>query len=429
MTTAEEFLDRFGKFGIHLGLERIQQLLADLGNPHTRVPIVHVAGTNGKGSVCAYLSSILQTAGYRVGRYISPHLINWRERICINSQWISNEDLIEALLQVDRAIIPAQMPTQFEVITAAAWWYFAQQQVDIAVIETGLGGRLDATNVCDRPLASVITSISMEHWQRLGSTLGAIAAEKAGIIKPRCPAIIGEVPEEAKAVIAAKIRDCDAPVTWVNAAIKTTTGAEWQGISYPLSLLGRHQLINSAIALATIQSLQQQGWDINQATIEQGMRQTQWQGRLQWIEYRLNDRSHKLLIDGAHNVAAAEYLREFVDEAFPQKRIHWIVGMLNTKDSQGILKALLRKEDMLSAVPVPSHQTADPQELVDIGNLILKQPAISYPDLRSALEAAFVNSDSLFPAETPCDRDTYRCDLVVLCGSLYLVGELLRGHL
>jgi dihydrofolate synthase / folylpolyglutamate synthase len=411
MTRAEEFLDRFGKFGIHLGLERIQQLLADLGNPHQKVPLIHVAGTNGKGSVCAYLSSILQAAGYRVGRYISPHLIDWRERICINSLSISDENLMEALLQVDRAIIPAQMPTQFEVITAAAWWYFAQQKVDVAVIETGLGGRLDATNVCDRPLASVITSISMDHWQRLGTTLGAIAGEKAGIIKPHCPAIIGEVPEEAKAVIAAKILDCNAPATWVSAATKTTTGAEWQGISYPLALLGRHQLLNSAIALATIQSLQQQGWHIDRDAIAQGMKQTQWQGRLQWIEYRLNGQSHKLLIDGAHNVAAAEYLRQFVDEAFPQKRIHWVVGMLNTKDSQGILKALLRKRDLLFTLPVSSHQSADPKELVDIGNLILELPATGYHDLPSALEAAFVNSDS---------------DLVVLCGSLYLVGELLQ---
>jgi dihydrofolate synthase / folylpolyglutamate synthase len=411
MTTADKFLDRFGKFGIHLGLERIQQLLADLGNPHTRVPIIHVAGTNGKGSVCAYLSSILQAAGYQVGRYISPHLVDWRERICINSQWISDENLMAALLQVNQAIIPEQMPTQFEVITAAAWWYFAQQKVDIAVIETGLGGRLDATNVCDRPLVSVITSISMDHWQRLGSSLGAIAGEKAGIIKPHCPAIIGEVPEAAHAVIATKIHDCEATATWVKAATKTTTGAEWEGISYPLALLGRHQLINSAIALATIQALLKQGWHIDRDAIAQGMRQTQWQGRLQWIEYRLNGQSHKLLIDGAHNVAAAEYLRQFIDEAFPQKRIHWVVGMLDTKDSQGILKALLRRGDLLSTVPVSSHQSAAPQELADIGSSILEQPATSYGNLPSALAEVFGDSD---------------LDLVVLCGSLYLVGELLQ---
>jgi dihydrofolate synthase / folylpolyglutamate synthase len=407
MTTPDEFLDRFSKFGIRLGLERIYQQLSDLSNPQKRVPVVHVAGTNGKGSVCAYISSILQAAGYRVGRYISPHLVNWNERISINSQWISDEDLMTALLQVEKTIDPERMPTQFEVITATAWWYFAQQQVDVAVIETGLGGRLDATNVCDRPLASVITSISMDHWQRLGNTLGAIAGEKAGIIKSHCPAIIGEVPEEAKAVIATKIDDCNATATWVKAAIKADNGAEWEGFKYPLPLLGKHQLMNSAIALATIQALQKQGWRVSEDAIIQGMSRTQWAGRLQWVEYQFR----RLLIDGAHNVAAAAYLRQFVDEAFPQKRVCWIVGILGTKDSEGILQAILRPEDLLFTVPVPSHQTTDPEKLASFGNTILAQPATSCQDLRSALDQALRNSDR---------------DLVILCGSLYLVGEMLK---
>jgi dihydrofolate synthase / folylpolyglutamate synthase len=407
MTTPDQFLDRFNKFGIRLGLERIYQQLSDLGNPHTQVPAIHVAGTNGKGSVCAYISSILQTAGYRVGRYISPHLVNWRERISINSQWISDDELMSALRQVERTIIPERMPTQFEVVTAAAWWYFARQKVDVAVIETGLGGRLDATNVCDRPLAAVITSISMDHWQRLGNTLGAIAGEKAGIIKSRCPAIIGEVPEEAKAVIAAKIDDCEAVATWVKAAVRTENGAAWEGFKYPLPLLGKHQLMNSAIALATMRSLQTQGWQISESAIVQGMAQTQWAGRLQWVDYR----SHKLLIDGAHNVAAAVCLRQFVDEAFPQQRIRWVVGILTTKDSQGILEAILRPDDLLFTLPIPAHQTTDPEKLANLADAILMQPATVYQDLPSALDAAL------------SDRDR---EPVILCGSLYLVGEILK---
>ncbi|WP_019502461.1 bifunctional folylpolyglutamate synthase/dihydrofolate synthase [Pseudanabaena sp. PCC 6802] len=407
MTTPDQFLDRFSKFGIRLGLERIYQQLSDLGNPHTQVPAIHVAGTNGKGSVCAYISSILQAAGYRVGRYISPHLVNWRERISINSQWISDRDLMAALQQVERTIVADRMPTQFEVVTAAAWWYFAQQKVDVAVIETGLGGRLDATNVCDRPLAAVITSISMDHWQRLGNTLGAIAGEKAGIIKFRCPAIIGEVPEEAKAVIAAKINDCEAVAAWVKAAVRTENGAEWEGFKYPLPLLGKHQLMNSAIALATIRSLQKQGWQISESAIVQGMSQTQWAGRLQWVEYQ----SHKLLIDGAHNVEAALCLRQFVDEAFPQKRVRWIVGILTTKDSQGILQAILHPDDLLFTVPVPAHQTTDPEKLANLGDAILIQPPTVCQDLPSALDAACRDRNS---------------DPVILCGSLYLVGEMLK---
>jgi len=197
----EEYLASFDKFGIHLGLERIQQLLETLGSPHQQVPVIHVAGTNGKGSVCAFLLSILQAAGYRVGRYTSPHLLDWRERITINGKWISNQDLLDSLHQVDAAIASEFPPTQFEVFTAAMWWYFAQQKsqqnLDIAIIETGLGGRLDATNVCDRPLVSAITSIGLDHCQQLGHTLGAIASEKAGIIKPKCPVVIAENAPEA----------------------------------------------------------------------------------------------------------------------------------------------------------------------------------------------------------------------------------------
>ncbi|NJO52369.1 MAG: bifunctional folylpolyglutamate synthase/dihydrofolate synthase, partial [Leptolyngbyaceae cyanobacterium RM2_2_4] len=204
----DALLEQFSHFGVQLGLERIQRLLADLGNPQQQVRIIHVAGSNGKGSVCAYLSSVLMEAGYRVGRYTSPHLVSWNERICLNETPISSADLHQLLLQVIAAIRESEeTPTQFEVITAAAWLYFAQQQVDIAVMEVGLGGRLDATNVCDRPLVSVITSLSREHWQRLGPTLADISREKAGILKPNCPAVIAPLPPEAEPVIKQRLAE------------------------------------------------------------------------------------------------------------------------------------------------------------------------------------------------------------------------------
>jgi len=410
--TPAEILSSFARFGIHLGLERIQQLLADLGNPHHQVPIIHIAGTNGKGSVCAYLASILAAAGYKVGRYTSPHLVNWRERICVNSQWISEEDLLEALTQVQNVITPA-MPTQFEVITAAMWWYFAKSKVDIAVIETGLGGRLDATNVCDRPLVSVITSISRDHWQRLGDSLGAIAYEKAGIIKPNRPVIVGELPKEAAEVIAEKAEFCKAPITFVKAATMNSFGdnqATWQGIDYPLALLGKHQLMNSAIALATIQNLQAQGWDITPTAIIKGMAETKWQGRLQWSSYKFQNKSHKILLDGAHNLAAAQYLRQFVDRDFAHVPKRWIIGMLDTKDHAGILRSLLQPQDLLFIVPIPHHQSVNVELVQAIALDILKVPPYICQDLNSALDSAFTNSDR---------------ELVILCGSLYLVGEYL----
>jgi dihydrofolate synthase/folylpolyglutamate synthase len=422
----DAYLASFDKFGIHLGLERITDLLTRLGNPHTQVPIIHVAGTNGKGSVCAFLLSILQNAGYRVGRYTSPHLLDWRERISINGDWISEQDLGAALQAVDRAIAPDLPPTQFEVFTAAMWWYFADQKrhhnLDLAILETGLGGRLDATNVCDRPLVSVITAIGLDHCQQLGNTLGAIASEKAGIIKPQCPIVVAANAPEAIAAIQTKAKNCDAPITLVEPAQVTPEGAMYQGLNYPLPLLGKHQLLNSALAIATIKILRNQGWQVSDRAIAEGMAQTEWAGRLQWIDFNLHGETHKILIDGAHNVAAAEYLRQFMDETYPHQRRIWLIGILNTKDQTGILKALLHPDDLCITVPVPSAATTAPADLGKFADQFLNSPAIACPDLSSGLAAAFANRRS---------PDIDRLDMssiVVLCGSLYLAGEFLRVY-
>lgn len=407
----DAILNPFQRFGVHLGLERIQKLLASLGNPHHHVPIIHVAGTNGKGSVCAYLSSVLTEAGYRVGRYTSPHLVDWTERICLNEELIAPQTLQQLLLQVKNAIDPEEIPTQFEVITAAAWLYFAQSRVDIAVIEVGLGGRLDATNVCLRPLVSIITSISREHWQQLGPTLADIAREKAGIIKQNCPAVVGRLPAEAAAVVRSRIIDLSCPVVWVEPALELRTAktqrtprvVSYQGIEYPLPLLGEMQLSNSAIAIATIQILQQQGWDISSKAIVNGMAKTQWAGRLQWTSWK----NHKLLIDGAHNPAAASVLRDYVD-TLNVKSVNWVMGMLSTKEHDKIFQALLRPNDRLYLVPVPDHSSANPAQLASLAKDSLAT-CYTYADLFPALEAASESSD-----------------ITVLCGSLYLVGYFLR---
>jgi dihydrofolate synthase / folylpolyglutamate synthase len=413
---AESILKSYQHFGIHLGLERINQLLEKLDNPHKQIPIIHIAGTNGKGSVCAYLSSILAEAGYRVGRYTSPHLIDWTERICINQKPISPTEL-QAYLQ--RVIAATQddteTPTQFEIITAVAWLYFAEQKTDIAVIETGLGGRLDATNVCENPLASIITSISLEHWQILGPTVADIAREKAGILKSKSPAIIGELPEDARIVIEKRIQELDCPATWVKPAIDLGQGfAEYQSnqntvtIKYELPLLGKIQLMNSAMAIATIQTLQNQGWKISQTAIKDGMAKTQWLGRLQQTTWK----NHKILIDGAHNPAAAIALREYVDDLnISQLPINWVIGILATKDSDDILKALLKKSDRLYLVPVPDQNSTSPAELAALAQKIcpeLKHCQI-FPDLTTALDNAVVENN-----------------LTVICGSLYLVGHFLK---
>jgi dihydrofolate synthase / folylpolyglutamate synthase len=422
LSEVNTLLEQFAHFGVELGLERIERLLTALGNPERQVPIVHIAGSNGKGSVCAYLSAVLTAAGYRVGRYTSPHLVSWCERVCLNQQEISAIELRALLLQVIAAIDPDQSsPTQFEVITAVAWLYFAQQQVDIAIVEVGLGGRLDATNVCDQPLVSIITSLSLEHWQRLGPTLADISREKAGILKPNRPAIIAPQPPEAEAVLQERLSQLNCPAHWVKPAKSLGNGwAESQNpkFSYPLPLLGQHQLINSALALAALQTLRQQGWQISDAQIIEGMAQTQWPGRLQWLQWQ----QRPLLIDGAHNPAGAAMLRNYLDRnsrtnhsgcaAQVTQPIHWVIGMIGTKDHADIFRALLRPDDSLFLVPVPEHLPTDLEKLATIA--VATCPQLTdcqiYEDVISAIEQA----------------QTYSSGTTVLCGSLYLIGHFLR---
>ncbi len=412
----DSLLKPFQRFGVHLGLERIERLLADLGNPHDRVPIIHVGGTNGKGSVCAYLCAVLTEAGYKVGRYTSPHLVDWTERICLNEQPIASAELEQLLRQIQQTINPeAESPTQFEVITAAAWLYFAQAQVDVAVMEVGLGGRLDATNTCPHPLVSIITSISREHWQNLGPTLADIAREKAGILKSGCPAVIGKLPPEAQEVVATRIQQLNCPAVWVEPAKALNhekieeRWASYQEIDYPLPLLGDAQLINSAIAIACLQILQQQGWKIPAQAIQTGMAKTRWLGRLQWTTWN----NHPLLIDGAHNPAAAQFLRQYIDSL--HKPVTWVMGMLSTKDHADIFKALLRPADQLYLVPIPDDGTADPEALASLAETIC-------PDLsdRQTFSQLFIALDTAIQNKNTPEG------VVVLCGSLYLVGYFLQ---
>ncbi|NER79921.1 MAG: bifunctional folylpolyglutamate synthase/dihydrofolate synthase [Leptolyngbya sp. SIO1D8] len=445
-------LGKYGRFGVHLGLSRIQRLLAALDNPQNHVPIVHVAGTNGKGSVCAYLSAVLEQAGYRVGRYTSPHLVSWCERICINNIPITPADLMHALDQVeavivreqpDEAIAPShETPTQFEVFTAAAWTYFAQQSVDLAVIEVGLGGRLDATNVVDQPLVTVVTSLSREHWQRLGPTLADIAGEKAGVLKTRRPAVIGPLPEEAEKVVLDRAVALDCPILRPLPAQPDKEGyavytdeadPAASQLRYSLPFPGEHQLINSAIAIATLHCLCNQGWQISDQAIQDGIAKARWPGRLQWLTWRAPDkRSYNWLIDGAHNPAAAKVLRAYIDaisrpnpSPLEARALHqqglsvplegpitWLMGMLSTKDHADVFRELLRPGDRLHLVPVPDHAFMEPDALREIALAVC--PTLTNCATYEGLEAGLQGAIS----ET--------AGLKILCGSLYLVGNFFQ---
>ena len=411
----DDFLATYGRFGVNLGLSRIEALLTCLGNPQQQVPIVHVAGTNGKGSVCAYVASVLTMAGYRVGRYTSPHLLVWNERICIDQQPISDEALWRHLMIVAAAIkansdgANSETPTQFEVFTAAAWSYFAAEAVDIAVIEVGLGGRLDATNVCPDPLVTSVVSLSREHWQRLGPTLADIAREKAGILKANRPVVMGPLPAEADRVVRQRASDLGCRLYEVSPAQVAPSGRWRSGlddvVEYESGLLGEHQRVNSGIAIAILQLLQQQGWQIATAAIQKGMAATRWPGRLQWVNWQ----GQQLLLDGAHNTAAAEVLRHYVNSL--SQPVIWLMGMLATKDHEDIFKALLHPGDTLHLVPVPGHQTADPRDLAKLAQQVCSDLSNCYThgSLTAGLAAL----------------ETTNGSTKVLCGSLYLIGDFL----
>lgn len=395
------------QFGINLGLERITSLLAALGNPQKKVPAIHVAGSNGKGSVCAYLSAILQAAGYRVGRYNSPHLVSWNERLCIDGRPIETDQFIELLHRVQRAA--SDPPTKFELLTATAWLYFAEEAVDVAVIEVGLGGRLDATNVIEQPLVSVITSISREHWQLLGETIPEIAAEKAGILKAGCPAVIGRLPTEAVRVIEAKAVAVGCSVRSIAPALEVEPGmAEVDGLRYQLPLLGEIQLHNSALAIGAIRALPD-GWSVPKEAIQRGIAHTHWPGRLHLCQWQ----GQEILLDGAHNEESAVALRQYVDRY--QGPLLWVIGMLNTKDHQKVLRALLRSDDRVHLVPVPDELTLSPKHLASIvRDLGLSVTAATFTHWQNGLNAAIplLENDQV--------------EQIIMAGSLYLLGDFYR---
>jgi dihydrofolate synthase / folylpolyglutamate synthase len=388
--------------GIRLGLERISNALALLGHPQEMVPAIHVAGSNGKGSVCAYVSSILQAAGYRVGRYNSPHLVSWNERICVDGQPIATDRFIELLHQVQET--SPEPLTKFELLTATAWLHFARCPVDIAVIEVGLGGRLDATNVIQHPLVSVITSISREHWQQLGETLPEIAAEKAGILKANCPVVVGSLPATALAVIEAKAQILGCPLYYSVPARSVAPGVAALGdFEYALPLVGDIQLHNSALAIAAIQALPAK-WTISESAIRQGIATTTWPGRLHQTTWQ----GREILLDGAHNPEAAIALRTYADRW--QQPICWVLGMLNTKEHEPILRALLKPGDRLYLVPVNDELSMKPADLGAIVDALhLDVTVACFTDWQAGLNGAILRSEP-----------------VVMAGSLYLLGDFYR---
>ena len=402
MTYSEaiEFLHGLQTFGANFGLENTTKLAARAGDPQNQLRFIHVAGTNGKGSTCAMLESIYHTAGLRVGLYTSPHLVSFRERIQINRQLIHETDvarLVDQLRELSGAEVGAI--TFFEFITVLALRHFAEQRCDLVIWETGLGGRLDATNIVT-PLASVITNVQFDHQQWLGDTLPKIAAEKAGIIKPRVPVITATNAPEALAVIRDQANACAAPLTIVTTADASTESAA----TIPLPLLGQHQRLNAALALATVKTMTAM-IPVRDETMVEGLRRVEWAGRLQFIERP----GQTVLLDGAHNVAGAEALRAAWQNCFADRRATLLLGVLRDKDWSKFCSVLAPLAERILLTPVPSERTATPRELAEVCRQVNPH-------------AAVMVTESLNDALTMAASDSF----VVVTGSLYLVGEALE---
>jgi dihydrofolate synthase/folylpolyglutamate synthase len=392
---------------------------------------IHVAGTNGKGSTCAMLESIYRAAGLRIGLFTSPHLVSFRERIQVNRQLLSEADVVRLVeemktlvergwgkpeavaasfsLRNEREAVERNLkvaategshPTFFEVVTVMALRYFAEQQCDLVIWETGMGGRLDATNIVT-PLASVITNVQLDHQQWLGNTITEIAAEKAGIIKPGVPVVTATDVPEALEVIEQTAAKLNAPLTKAGQASSLCSAGKMP----TLPLLGEHQRLNAALAMAIVEMLRDE-IPVGGEVIRRGLETVQWPGRLQRVE---TASGQIILLDGAHNAAGANALRATLEKYFPNHEPTLVLGMLEDKDWQSMCQALATLAGRIVLAPVNSERTAAPE--------VLREPCrVANPT------AQVIACSSLADALKEAANDPF----VVVTGSLYLVGEAME---
>jgi dihydrofolate synthase / folylpolyglutamate synthase len=408
---------------IDLSLGRIERLLEQLGHPERRLaPVVHIAGTNGKGSALAMLDAMLQAAGLRVQRYISPHLVRFNERFLFDGRPIGEVELAD-VLEVCERTNESEPITEFEVITAAAFVAFSRRQADVLLLETGLGGRLDATNVIGRPLLTALSPISLDHQGFLGDTLSQIAFEKAGILKPGVPCVVGPQVPEALSVILARAAELDVRLhlhgrDWMarRAGERLHVEIGDRSLDLPLPALpGCHQIDNAGLAVAVALALGQ--LTPGSEAIARGLLEVRWPARLQRLErgslLELLPSRIELWLDGGHNPAAGAALAASMAE--PDARpLHLVVGMLNTKDERGFLRPFAGLARSVQTVPVPDEAASrDPADVAEQARA-LGLRAVAAPDVRTALARI-----------AGAERGEAR---ILICGSLYLAGHVLRQN-
>ncbi len=407
-----EYMYSLRRFGIILGLDTISAILKTLGNPHEAFSCIHVAGSNGKGSIASALSTILTRAGKRVGLYTSPHLVRFNERICVNGIPVTDAQVIEAHEAVRNAAAPGREPTFFEYTTAMAFYLFARETVEWAVIETGMGGRMDATNVVS-PAISVITNISLEHQAYLGKTIPEITYEKAGIIKPKTPVVTGVRRPAALDVLARVAMEKKAPLFRLGVDFRirrqkdgtfTYFGMEhtWPGMK--TGLLGRHQAENAALALAACELLKTRGLEIPEETLRKGLLENRWPGRLEIVS-----RDPLVILDGAHNRAAVRNLAGFLAERFPDKNILLVLGILDDKPYRVMLKTLLPLVHRVILTRAAIDRALPTQTLLEYAKTLCRDIEV-IDDAGKALGYAVATAGS--------------DEIICVAGSLYVVGDV-----
>lgn len=419
---ALQFIHESHKFGMRLGLDNIKKLLELLGNPQDNLNIIHVAGTNGKGSTCSFISSILKESGYKVGLYTSPFLETFTERIRVNGENIEEEEVgkIVSLIKEKIEIMVSEgysYPTEFEIVTAMAFYYYNQEKVDFVALEVGLGGRYDATNVIDKPVVSAITSISLDHTGILGDTLAKIAFEKGGIIKEDCPTIVYPQQEEASEVIKnicaekkSKYIECD----FKNIEIKSSNinsqiyncninGKELNDLE--IKLIGDHQIKNSIVALNVIEYLNDiKITNISEENIRKGLLETKWPGRIEKIS-----ENPMFIIDGAHNEEGAKSLANSIEKYFENKNKILVIGMLEDKDIDSVLDLLIPKFNKVITTTPDNPRAIDANKLkekIERYNI----EVTCKPNIKEAVDYALEISN--------------KDDVIISAGSLYMIGNV-----
>ncbi|MDR1002536.1 MAG: bifunctional folylpolyglutamate synthase/dihydrofolate synthase [Oscillospiraceae bacterium] len=416
---SRQFVSDRLKFGIKPGLERIEQLMAMLRNPQDKLKFIHIAGTNGKGSTAAMLASILQAAGYKTGLYISPYISDFRERISVNGSMIPKQSFAE---QIDHLLpLVNQMEeqslviTEFELITAAAFSYFAKEQCDLVVLETGLGGRFDATNIIKSPLCSVITRIALDHTDILGDTYAKIAYEKAGIIKCGCDVVVAaNQKEEVVSVLQSTAKEKGSAIHFCSAdsvdiIFESIEGTEvaYSGKRIFLPLAGRYQAENLATVLSAVDVLRGKSVLIDDSAILEGVAAARFPAR-----FEIMSRRPLVILDGTHNPNGAKALSDTLTRLLPDVKITAIMGMLRDKDVEKTLSILTPHFMKILAVSPDNPRAMSEEELCRLCSRFV--PAERFEDKHTALSYAIGS----------CKED----EAVLICGSLYLAGEL-RGSI